>query len=194
MSVPERAGRIVNYLWALAAAVVFVLWLQDPGLFARESIAARIESWGSWMFTGFIGISLVRGFLLVPSTPVILTGGVLFPESLPMVFAISIVGIVVSATAIYLLPGVGEYDDLLERRYPEKIARVKTLLAKPYAFWVVAGWSFCPFVPTDVICYAAGPAEDVVSAHDRRPPPGRGAGSFLGTCFLHSSRLTFSGS
>ena len=76
MSVPERAGRIVNYLWALAAAVVFVLWLQDPGLFARESIAARIESWGSWMFTGFIGISLVRGFLLVPSTPVILTGGV----------------------------------------------------------------------------------------------------------------------
>ena len=51
---------------------------------------------------------------------------------------------------------MGGYDDFLERRYPEKIARVKTLLAKPYAFWAVVGWSFCPFVPTDVICYAAG--------------------------------------
>ncbi len=33
----ERIGRIVNYLWMLAAVVVFVLWLQDPGLFTQES-------------------------------------------------------------------------------------------------------------------------------------------------------------
>ncbi len=152
----ERMGRIVNYLWVLAAVVVFVLWLQDPGLFSQESMAARIESWGPWVFGAFIGVSLVRGLFLVPSTPVILTGGMLFPESLPTVFVISMVGIVMSATVIYLLPGVGGYDDLLERKYPEKIARVKTLLVKPHAFWVVVGWSFFPFVPTDVICYVAG--------------------------------------
>ena len=156
MNALERVGRAVNYLWVCAAVVVFVLWLQDPGLFARESIAARIENWGPWMLAAFIGISLVRGLFLVPSTPVILTGGVLFPESLPMVFVISLAGIVVSATAIYFLPGVGGYDDLLERRYPEKIARMKALLATPHAFWVVVGWSFFPFVPTDIICYAAG--------------------------------------
>jgi uncharacterized membrane protein YdjX (TVP38/TMEM64 family) len=155
-SVPERVGRIVNCLWVIAAVVVFVLWLRGPGLFAQESIAARVESWGPWMFAGFVGISLVRGFFLVPSTPVILTGGVLFPELLPLVFVISLAGIVVSATAIYLLPGVGGYDALLERKYPKQIARMKTLLATPYPFWVVAGWSFLPFVPTDVICYAAG--------------------------------------
>ena len=155
-SVPERVGRIVNYLWVLAALVVFVLWLQEPGLFTQESMTARIESWGPWVFVGFIGVSLVRGLFLVPSTPVILTGGILFPGSLPMVFVISMVGIVVSATVIYLLPGAGKYDDLLERRYPERIASVKTLLVRPYAFWSVVGWSFFPFVPTDVICYAAG--------------------------------------
>lgn len=154
--VPQRVGQIVNYLWVFAVLVVVVLWLRDPALFARESIAAHIESWGPWMFAGFIGISLMRGFFLVPSTPVILTGGVLFPESLSMVFMISIAGIVVSATAIYYLPGVGGYDDRLERTYPVKIARMKRLLATPYAFWIVAGWSFFPLVPTDVICYAAG--------------------------------------
>ena len=152
----ERIGRILNYLWVLMALVVFVLWLQDPGLFAQESMAARIESWGPWVFGAFIGVSLVRGLFLVPSTPVILTGGMLFPESLPTVFVISMVGIVMSATVIYLLPGMGGYNDLLERKYPEKIARVKTLLVKPHAFWVVVGWSFFPFVPTDVICYVAG--------------------------------------
>ena len=112
MNIPERVGRIVNYLWVIAAVAVFVLWLRDPGLFTQGAIAARIEGWGSWMFAGFIGISLVRGFFLVPSTPVILTGGVLFPESLPMVFLVSVAGIVVSATAIYYLPGVGGYDGL----------------------------------------------------------------------------------
>ncbi|MDA1185408.1 MAG: VTT domain-containing protein [Acidobacteria bacterium] len=155
-TLPERVGRIVNYLWVFAVVVVFILWLREPDLFARESIAARIESWGPWMFAGFIGISLARGFFLVPSTPVILAGGVLFPESLPVVFVISVAGIVVSATAIYYLPGLGGYDNLLERRYPHQIARMKRLLATPHAFWVVAGWSFFPLVPTDVICYAAG--------------------------------------
>ena len=69
MTVRSGVGRIVNYLWVIVAVAVFILWLQDPGLLARQSIAARIESWGSWMFAGFIGISLVRGFFLVPSTP-----------------------------------------------------------------------------------------------------------------------------
>lgn len=156
MSVPQRVGRIINYLWVLAAAVVFVAWLLDPSLFTQDAIAARIEDWGRWMLAGFIGLSLARGFFLVPSTPVVLTGGVLFPESLPLIFVISLAGIVLSATAIYYLPGVGGYDDLLERKYPTQIIRVKRLLATPYAFWVVAGWSFFPLVPTDVICYAAG--------------------------------------
>ena len=156
MSILERVGRAANYLWVCAAVVVFVLWLQDPGLFTRESIEARVESWGPWMLSAFIGMSLVRGFFLVPSTPVILTGAVLFPDSLPMVFVVSMAGIVVAATAIYLLPGFGGYDSRLERRYPDQIARMKRLLLRPHAFWVVVGWSFFPFVPTDVICYAAG--------------------------------------
>ena len=149
-------GRIATYLWVFAVVVVFVLWLREPGLLTQESIAARIGNWGPWVFGGFVGVSLVRGLLLVPSTPVILAGGMLFPASLPLVFAISMMGIVLSATVIYRLPGLGGYDDLLERKYPERIARVKPLLVKPHAFWVVAGWSFFPFVPTDLVCYAAG--------------------------------------
>jgi uncharacterized membrane protein YdjX (TVP38/TMEM64 family) len=156
VSLPERAGRIATYLWLLAVAVVLALWLRDPSLFTPESIADLMRSWGPWVFAGFVGVALVRGLFLVPSTPVILAGGILFPGSLVTVFLISLAGVVLSASVIYLMPGLGGYDDLLERKYPETIRRVRPHLEKPRAFWVVAAWSFFPLVPTDVICYVAG--------------------------------------
>lgn len=119
-------------------------------------MADVIQAWGPWAFGTFVAVSLARGFLLVPSTPVILAGGMLFPGSPAAVFVVSMAGIVLSATLIYLMPAFGGYDDLIERKYPEKIVRVRTHLVRPYAFWIVIGWSFFPLVPTDVICYGAG--------------------------------------
>jgi len=156
VAVPERVGRIATYVWVLAAAVAAIQWLRDPSFFTQESIANLMGGWGAWAFGGFVVVSLGRGFFLIPSTPVVLAGGLLFPGSLAWVFLISMAGIVLSATVIYLIPGLGGFDDLLDRKYPQQIARVKSQLVTPRAFWLVAGWSFFPFVPTDVICYAAG--------------------------------------
>lgn len=135
---------------------MFGLWVSRPELFTEEAMADLMGGWGPWAFGGFVLVSLLRGLVLVPSTPVILAGGILFPDALLQVFAISMLGIVLSATLLYLMPGLGGYDDLLERKYPEKIAKVKRQLVKPRAFWFVVAWSFFPLVPTDVICYAAG--------------------------------------
>jgi uncharacterized membrane protein YdjX (TVP38/TMEM64 family) len=156
LSVPERVGRVATYLWFLAATVALVIWIRDPSVFTQESMAEWMLGWGEWAFWGFVVVALGRGLFLVPSTPVVLAGGVLFPDIPLAVFVFSMAGIVLSATVIYLLPGMGGYDALLERKYPDKIARLKVHLVKPHAFWVVAGWSFFPFVPTDVICYVAG--------------------------------------
>jgi len=156
VKVTERTGRVATYVWVLAATLVALLWFRDPSLFTKESIAGIVENWGPWALAGFVAVSLIRGLFLVPSTPIILAGGMLFPDMLPAVFLISIAGIVLSATVLYRMPGLGGYDELLERKYPAKIARVKGHLVKPYSFWLVVGWSFFPLVPTDVICYAAG--------------------------------------
>ena len=156
LSLPERAGRVVTYIWVLAIVVVVVQWLRDPASFSQESMAELMQQWGAWAFAGFVAMSLVRGLFLIPSTPVILAGGMLFPGSPAAVFLVSIVGVVLSASVIYSMPGLGRYDELLERKYPEKIVRVRAHLVKPYSFWFVAGWSFFPLVPTDVICYVAG--------------------------------------
>ena len=155
-SVPERAGRIVTYLWLLAILAMGVQWLRDPATFSQEAMAEFMQQWGAWAFGGFVAVTLVRGFFFIPSTPVILAGGMLFPGSPTAVFLVSIMGIVLSASVIYSMPGLGRYDELLEQKYPEKIVKVRGHLVKPYAFWVVVAWSFFPLVPTDVICYVAG--------------------------------------
>jgi uncharacterized membrane protein YdjX (TVP38/TMEM64 family) len=45
---------------------------------------------------------------------------------------------------------------LLEHKYPDKIAMLREKMHGKYSFWIIAGWSFFPLVPTDVICYVAG--------------------------------------
>jgi len=156
VGVPERVGRVATYIWLFAIAAMAVQWLRDPSAFTQEAMAEFMQSWGPWAFGTFVAVSMVRGFFLIPSTPVILAGGMLFPGSLMAVFLISMAGIVLSASVIYLMPGLGGYDEMLERKYPEKIVRVRGHLVRPYSFWIVVGWSFFPLVPTDVICYAAG--------------------------------------
>lgn len=156
MKLSERTGRIITFAWltAVVAAVIYGIW--NPTFFTEESMARVMEAWGGWAFAGYVAISLVRGFFLVPSTPIILAGAILFPSALPAVFVVSMVGIAVAGSALYHMPALAGYDDLLESKNPEKIARLKIHLVKPGAFWFVVGWSAFPFVPTDVICYAAG--------------------------------------
>jgi len=156
MKITERAGRVVTAVWLLAAVAAVAYGLLNPGFFTQESMVRVMERWGSWAFGGFVAVSLLRGFLLVPSTPVIVAGSILFPTSLASVFFVSIVGIVIAASALYHMPALGGYDALLERRHPQRVGRLKRQLVKPRAFWFVVAWSAFPLVPTDVICYAAG--------------------------------------
>ena len=73
-----------------------------------------------------------------------------------LVFAISMVGILVGAFLIYSFPAFGGYDRLLEDKYPTKIGQLKDAMRGKRCFWIIAGWSFFPLVPTDLICYVAG--------------------------------------
>ena len=104
----------------------------------------------------YILLSLSRALLMIPCTPFVLAGGISFPESPLLVMAISFAGIVAGAFLVYSFPSFGSYDELLERKYPDKVLLLKEKLHGAYAFWIVAGWSFFPLVPTDVICYVAG--------------------------------------
>ena len=124
------------------------LWIRHPEHFTQAGVEHAILASGIWAFAVFTIASFVRGALLIPSTPFVLAGGALFPNSM--------LGIVASATFLYRFPGFAGYDSLLAAKHPEQLARLQVQLVRPRATWFVALWAFFPGVPTDLICYAAG--------------------------------------
>jgi len=149
-------AKSLTYLWLALLVGLAALWVSDSSRFSQPAIEAAISSWGPWALGVFSFLAIVRGALLVPSTPVILAGGVLFPDRLLFVFLVSMTGIITSAVLLYRFPGFAGYDSRLQQRYPEKLEALQVHLRKPRAQWFVAAWAFFPAVPTDLICYAAG--------------------------------------
>jgi uncharacterized membrane protein YdjX (TVP38/TMEM64 family) len=148
--------KALTYLWIALLIGVLIFWITDSSAFSEGALESTLRGWGSWAFAGFALISLVRGALLIPSTPVVLAGGALFPDAVLLVLIISMAGIVLSAALLYRFPGFAGYDKKLAAKYPEQLARLQVHLTKPRAQWFVALWAFLPIVPTDLICYAAG--------------------------------------
>lgn len=149
-------AKTLTYLWLALLLGVAALWISDPERFSPHVFAATIGSAGPWAMAVYALVSVVRGTLLIPSTPLVLAGGVLFPGALLLVFLISMAGIITSAVLLYRFPGFAGYDERLAARYPAQLARLQVHLQKPRGQWFVAAWAFFPAVPTDLICYAAG--------------------------------------
>lgn len=151
-----RFRRFLTWAWVAAVVGIFGWYLTHPGDFTAEHFQRVLAGWGPWAFPGFVLVSILRGPLLVPSTPVVLAGGAFFPEAIPGVLVVSMLGILASATLLYRFPGFAGYDKVLEAKYPAKLAALRDRLGRPGAMWFVAAWAFFPAVPTDLICYAAG--------------------------------------
>lgn len=152
-----KTGRRVFYgLWALSILSMIVIYLFNPEVFTVSYLKDFIGTYQNSILSTYIALSLVRGFFLVPSTPFVLCGGLLFPEHLHVVLGISMFGVLVSATSLYYFSDMLGFSLYLERKYPRQIKRWKSRLQRPRASLFVLGWSFFPLVPTDLICYVAG--------------------------------------
>jgi uncharacterized membrane protein YdjX (TVP38/TMEM64 family) len=148
--------RYFNQIWLVLIAVVLSLILIFPDSLSRDSISIFLGSLGSASLIVYTLVSLFRSVLMIPCTPFVLAGAISFPQWPLLVLAISLAGIVVGALLVYSFPSFGSYDEFLEEKYPEKISLLKEKMHGKYAFFIVAGWSFFPLVPTDAVCYVAG--------------------------------------
>lgn len=145
-----------NTIWIVLVLLCAALLFANPDWVTRESISNFLNGLGALALVVYIVLSLSRALLMIPCTPFVLAGGISFPDMPLVVMVISFAGIAAGAYLVYSFPAFGSYDEFLEERYPDKIAWLKEKLHGPYAFWIIAGWSFFPLVPTDAICYVAG--------------------------------------
>ncbi len=146
----------INTIWLLLVAAVLSILLIFPDWLTRESIAAYLEGLGGLALLVYVVLSLSRALLMMPCTPFVLAGGIVFPDQPFVVLVISLAGVVAGAFLVYSFPSFGSYDEYLESKYPDKIDAIRRRIHGPYSFWIIAGWSFFPLVPTDLICYVSG--------------------------------------
>lgn len=150
-----QVKRAISLLWFGLILALLLFFAFNPAFLSAEGLAVFFRQFEGRIWAAYIFIFVVRGIFLIPSTPFVLAGALLFPQNAVWVVVISLFSVLSSATFLYYwadLIGIGGY---LEKKYPKQSERVSYLLNKPYALLLVIGWAFFPLVPTDLICYIA---------------------------------------
>ena len=146
----------LNLIWFFVVGAAALALYFNPQLLERETLADFVARFGTEAFVVYVLICLTRSLLLIPSTPFIFAGAIAFPDWPYAVLAASMAGVLSGSLLIYSFPGIGGYDERLKARYPKQINTIRKRMQGRGAWWVTAGWSAFPFVPTDLICYVAG--------------------------------------
>jgi uncharacterized membrane protein YdjX (TVP38/TMEM64 family) len=148
--------KIVIAIWILFLVFCLGFFLTHRESFTPEGLAQFCVQFRGHILSVYLVISLLRGFTLIPSTPFVLAGTILFPAEPYWVLAISMTGIIFSSSMIYYFSEHLGFSEYLEEKHPVKIAKIHDQLQKPTGLLFVFLWSFAPFLPTDAVCYVAG--------------------------------------
>ena len=156
---------IFNYVGIMIWAAVLILsigsYLYNPRGFTAEGIAAFFERFETGILLAYAAFSILRGFTLLPSTPLVIAGTLLFPQQPWLVLFISITGILISSTLIYFCSDLLGFTDYFQKKYFKVTERIRRRLETPAGVMFVFLWAFFPLVPTDAVCYVAGTAKMV---------------------------------
>ena len=141
--------------WAVVLIVAaYIFWFRGPEAysFAKSLMQTSPLVAGTIFFI----FGCLRGFTLIPSTYFILLGLLFFPP-FPL-YLMVVFSIVISSALIYWFSDAVHMDSYFESKYPKEIERIKAALSKREMSLII-GWSFAPFLPTDLICYVCGALE-----------------------------------
>lgn len=139
-----------RYLWLALIVASLTLYFLFPDTFAPANIR---RFFSANLVTGlgiYFLLSCLRGFTLIPLTPLLVAGILVFPPW-PL-FIINLGGILVSSAVVYYLARWLRFHIFFDSRYPQQLDRLTRLLNKR-ELPVITVWGFLPIVPTDLIVY-----------------------------------------
>ena len=154
--IAKLARVLLLIIWAAVILFAIAFFIASPERFTAANIAAFIRNFEAEIWLIFLGISALRGFTLLPSTPLILAGTMLYPNQPWLVLTISLAGILISSSLIYFCSEALGFDDHFQRKMPDAVVSIRSRLEHPWGLAFVALWAFFPLVPTDAVCYVAG--------------------------------------
>jgi uncharacterized membrane protein YdjX (TVP38/TMEM64 family) len=148
----QQIGRAIWSIAILSGVLFYVLY---PDQFTANKIAASFSQHHDLAILAYLLVSVTRGLFLLPSTPFVLAGVLLFPEDLPVVFLISMTGVLAGSAIVYLFSDALGFSDSLRGRYQRLYPWVAEKMTR-HGTPIVIGWAFFPWVPTDLISCIAG--------------------------------------
>jgi len=144
--------RILIGIWALLVGAALYLHFFKPG-FVKGQLEGVFAVSIFVGYTAFLIMGCLRGFTLIPASSLIFVG-IPFFSPIPL-FLLTLVGILVSSSLIYLFAERLQIYEFFARKHQAKVARLRALIEKN-ELPIVIGWSFFPLAPTDLICYVCG--------------------------------------
>jgi uncharacterized membrane protein YdjX (TVP38/TMEM64 family) len=139
-------------VWLLVVAGALYLYF-----FKREVVQGELQNALSVSFWAaaitYVLIGSLRAFTLVPATFPLLVAIPFFEPK--VLLALTLLCIAISSSICYWFAEAIHMDEVFESKYPAQIRTLKTVLQR-YQLPIIIGWSFCLFLPTDLICYVCG--------------------------------------
>jgi len=149
----QTATNLLRITWVVLIAGGGIFYWYHRQQFTQEAISDFLLEYRQQVWLVYFGICTLRGIFLLPSTPFLLAGIVIFKDTPLLLFGVFMLSILVVAAFIYYTAGYLKITDLSARPGLERIQR---RLNSKRGFWLILGWAFMPFTPTDLVCYAAG--------------------------------------
>lgn len=113
------------------------------------------EASGRWGLGAYFLVFVGRSLVLLPSSPFVISGGLLFPGRPLEVILLSLLAVLVGSAIVHTLGDRLGLGQILRRRHPHRVEWAEGFLRRRGAPFVVAA-SFCPLIPTDLVAYLSG--------------------------------------
>ena len=142
----------VFYIWLLLITCILSFYFVYQDFFDPQNLKQFFSDNIYISLTIYFILGALRGFTLLPSTPMVLAWALVLPL-LPL-FIVNLLCVFTSSTIVYYWGKYLWFDKYFNKKYPTQIAKLKSALN-----WkeipVITIWWFFPLVPTDLICYTS---------------------------------------
>jgi len=147
-----KVRRLTLFIWIAFLVVILILYYANRDFFDISFLKEYVSDHKVLVLILYLIILTFIGLTFIPSTPFAIAGVLLFPPL--QAYIINLVGIITSSIVVYYFTQYLRLDVWLESKYPAQIEKVKKALRKKELL-IIAGWSFFPVVPTDLIIYVS---------------------------------------
>ena len=148
----NRVRQKTLFVWIVVIVVTLILYFIKRDFFDISFLKEYVSDHKVLVLSLYLIILTFIGLTLIPSTPFAIAGVLLFSPL--MAYIINLVGIITSSIVVYYFTKYLRLDVWLESKYPSQIRKVRKALRKK-ELPIIAGWSFFPVVPTDLIIYVS---------------------------------------